>query len=279
MNKIVGAFVTLAVASSLCGGELGETANRFRITVDSVMEVNGKKGITANAEIQYTWTKKRNDRTLTFNLMGVRAGEDGVDSMNVTMSRKKIRIVTAAEDKEIPFEDTTATQQAMLKDSFDSPICVVRVDETGKELKRTMVAGPGAKQYLDGGQIVNAFLFHPPFLQDQAKWESPAEMVAGPGALARGNLTYQKKAADKTKVTVDVAGVLTSKFKKQLNDASLVQETRLVVKGQQVYDLGRREWISGNFMIDAKMDFTPDKGAPIMGKGTMNVSFAHVSPR
>ena len=270
----------LAMVVPLRGGNASDTTNSFKLSVNSksVLEFNDtKKEIIAKTEMQYSWTRKGEDRTLAFELVKVQTAEDGQETLQATMNRKKIVSVVKGEAKETPFDDATPAQQAMLKDGFESPICILRVDKAGKELKRTIVAGAGAKAFIDNGQIANALMFHPPFFKDQEKWDAQAEFPLGNGGFARGTLSSQKKAADKQKMVVQVAGVLASKTMKKFKDITLVEEWRHDVKGEQEYDLARQEWTAGKLAIDVKMDVTPDNGSPVKAKGTIDVAFTRLS--
>jgi hypothetical protein len=281
-NTVCLAFLVMIFPLSRASwaGDGSEIANSFKITVKakSVLESEStKKEMVVNLEIHYTWMRKGQDRTLTFDLLKMQVADDGEETLNTTMNRKKFGNVIKGELKETAFADAPPALKAILKDGFESPICVLRVDDTGKEIERKVVAGPGAKSFIDNGQIANALTFHPPFFKDKEKWDAPAEFPIGKSGFARGRLSYQKKSADRQKVVFQVTGVLTSKITKKLNELTLSEEWRYEIKGEQEYDLASREWTAGKMAIDTKMEITPDKGSPVVAKGTMDVTFERFS--
>ena len=199
MSGIVPRFVGAAALVFILMGACAKAADKeqshsFKVTLESRVEIAAKSAkhqVDADTVMQYTWKRQGSERTLIFDSALVKVKNDGKQSMNTFMSRAKFANTKDDETKEVPFEKATDELKKMLRDCFDAPICKLQVDENGKEVKRTVVAGPGAKKLVDQGMIANALLFHPPFMRDQKKWSAPSEITIGNGGFVKGELTYE----------------------------------------------------------------------------------------
>lgn len=149
-----------------------EAAHFFNIKIASNvdMEIQGKKQkLDADTELHYTWKRSGRERALSFESALVRANMDGKQLMNIFMSRAKFTNTEQGKTDVVPVENAPEELKKMLQDSFDVPVCKCQVDENGREVKRTIVAGPGAKALIDNGMIANAILFHPPMIKSTNK--------------------------------------------------------------------------------------------------------------
>src|SRR5260370_41965570 len=148
-----------------------EIVHSYKMTIASklTMDADGKKQkVNADSEIRYTWKQKGNKRTLFLNEIKIELKIDGAEIMNSTMNREKFRF-KGQEKENVGFSCESAPEQMkkMLKDSFGAPICWLEVDKNGREVKRTIFAGPGAKATIEQGMIANTLLCHPQIFHDK----------------------------------------------------------------------------------------------------------------
>jgi len=201
---------------------------------------------------------------------------DGKQVMNTFMSRAKITKIEDRKTVEVPFEKAPVKLKSMLQDSFDVPLCKLQVDEDGKVVKRTVVAGPGAKEFINNGMIANAMVFHPPFLREQDEWQADTEISMGKGGYARGPLTYKRAAVVDGEYVLEISGTFTNEgFKRPGTSQTL--KSHYIVSGKQIYDTRQQEWVSGKLKINTSFNTSlqmPDEDKPIgPSRGSMVVSF------
>lgn len=175
-----------------------EVAHSFRVTIasQSDMEIQGQRQkLDGDTELHYTWRRGVRERALSFDTLTVKLKVDGKELMNTSMSRAKVVNIRQAEKDEVLLENAPEQAKKILQDSFGAPVCKLQVDESGNEVKREVVAGPGAKALIDQGMIANALLFHPTFPVGKDEWEADREIPMGNGGYAKGKVTYTKRAA------------------------------------------------------------------------------------
>jgi hypothetical protein len=254
-----------------------EAAHSFMVKIESKMdmEIQGnKQKLDAYTELRYTWKRSGRERALSLESALVQVKIDGKEIMNNFMSRAKFSNTEQGKTKEVPFEDANEELKKILRDSFDVPVCKLQVDENGKEVKRTIVAGPGAKALIDNGMIANAVLFHSPFPRDQNEWQADAEVSMGQGGYVKGKLAYKKTTGAKAGQSVKVSGTLTNEGFKQQDTALTIKKVNYIVSGEQTYDPAQQEWVSGKLAMDVSFQMATDQAAVGSVKGIMVVSFA-----
>jgi hypothetical protein len=230
-----------------------------------------RQKVNADTEIRYTWKAKRRQRTLFYDEIKILLKIDGEEIMNSSMSRKRFVFKgKAKEDMDFSFENAPGPQKKIMQDTFGAPLCRLEVDENGKEVKRTMLAGRGAKMFVDG-MIGNTLLFHPPFFEDKDTWESEREVGIGNGGTVKGELSYKKSASEKGKQAVKVSGTLKNDgFRPEGAPATTRSVNR--VSGQQTYDLVQRKWVAGELTMDISIEILSDGKLIGSGKGPMQVT-------
>src|SRR5262249_50189593 len=167
---ILVALVPVLLATRPAPAAEAKTAHSFRVTIASglVMEVEGRKEkLDADSAFRYTLERRGREVTLLFEEIQTKARQDGRVLMNTTMSRAGLKNLTPGKENEVAFEDAPAKLQQMLRDSFGTPVCKLEVDGNGKELKRRIVAGAGARDLVHHGAVANALLFHAMFPSDR----------------------------------------------------------------------------------------------------------------
>ena len=263
------AAVTLAAASA----QPAANDARFKVAVRAKVTTDaggpGQK-LDTDAAFTYTWKRDGNVRTLLVDSAEVRVAAGGQEQMNAKMSRAGFSQVKDGKRTEVKTEDAPAPLKKMLTDSFGTPVCKVEVDAAGREVKRTVVAGPGAAALINSGMIANATMFHPWYAPDRDEWQADMQVSSGHG-LAAGKVTYTKVPGGKGGQAVKVTGTLTSPGLKGKGGLTLT-EGKYTVSGEQTYDPGRKEWVAGRLTIGLDMKLT-DGTQVTSGKGEMSVTF------
>jgi len=230
---------------------------QYRVTIHSTCTAempDGEKNlIDSDAAFQYTWRFRGREAELLLHQIEDRTRLNGQPMVESSRSRERFH---ARRGEQVVVDATfdTADEQLreVLRDSFDCPLCKVALDQQGREVARSITAGPGAQMVLDDGIIANARLFHGPFAPGKKRWESPAEISMGQGRFARGTLRYEllgKPAGDVAppgRVAVKVSGELTGG-----GDVGEGRRDSVTYRlaGTQVYDKDLGRWRSGRFDV------------------------------
>lgn len=258
-----GCLAIILIASAAVAADADtKAAHSFKVTITSKleMEVEGKKQkVDTVTELHYTWQRGRGDRTLSLGSSFVKVNADGKPLMNSFMSRKKVTNTAEGRTDEVTFDEATDELKKVLQDSYSAPLCKLRVDENGREVKRTVVAGPGAKAVIDNGMIAIALLFHPPFMRGRDEWQAETEVSMGNGGFAKGKLTYKKVAGGKGGQAVQVSGTLTNESFQWPDKPVTIRNAKYAVRGEQTYDPAVGEWISGKLTVDVSFRMTAGK--------------------
>jgi hypothetical protein len=275
LRLLTAGAMMLLVGSAIARAADADQKHSFRFTIvsDLDMEVAGQKQkIDAQTTVQYSWDRQGPERTLSFDSIQVKANQDGKTLINTVMNRSKVTNTKEGKAEDTLFESAPEQLKTMLRDSFNTPLCKLHVDENGSEVKREVVGGPGAKSFIDNGMIANAMLFHPPFMRGQKEWSAPVEISMGNGGFAKGNLAY-KVTGDKNGQLVKVDGRLTNESYKPPGNPLTIKNTNYQVTGEQRYDPAQREWVSGKLKIDASFDMASGDTRLGGAKGTMALNF------
>lgn len=268
------------LSTSPCLGQGGEQSDSFKLYLDSHVDLamEGKtQPIEAKTGVWYTWKSEGSKRTLILDSVEVKVTVDGNEVMNQTSSRDKLVQVAGGVTTETKYADAASEVKSMLKDTFGTPLCIREVDKNGKEVKREIVAAPGAKATIDNGMVANAIFFHDSYFGDLPKWESQTEISMGNGGYVGGKLTLAKDAS--APQVFKVTGTLTNdKFPLPGQPVTLVG-SKYVVTGEQTYDPARGNWAKGKRKIDitADMEIGGSKFADM--KGVMKVDFERLEAK
>jgi hypothetical protein len=287
MLQIVRSIIwTATLAIPLIGNfAVAEDAGQvhsFKFTLSSHLDMKiqeEKQTIDADTELYYTWRRSGSEQTLSFDSALVKVNQDGKQTMNNFMNREKLTTTEAAKSIEVPFDKAPDELKKILQDSFGVPVCKIQVDENGKEIRREVVASPGAKDLMDQGMIANARLFHPPFIPAQDEWSAASEISMGNGGFAKGKLTYKKAAGGKGGQSVKVTGTLTSEGFNLPGTRLAIKKAEYVVKGEQTFDPTQADWVSGNLDVDVSFEMTAGEKAVASAKGKMIVRLDKVSSK
>ncbi|MBA4065511.1 MAG: hypothetical protein C0501_17705 [Isosphaera sp.] len=246
----------------------------FRVDIRAklAMPFGGREEkVDADAAFEYAWRRDGKERTLVVEAVEFRGGSGGKVVMDARMSRAGLTTTADGKTTDVRTADAPPDLRRMLTDSFGAPICKLEVDATGKEVKRTMLAGPGAAVLLDNGMVANATLFHPPYLADKDEWQADAAVSTGSG-LAAGKLTYTKAPGGTGGQGVKVSGTLTADGAK-LAAGHTMKDGRYKVTGEQTYDLDRKEWVAGKLTMGLAFAVSDGAKEVARGTGTMVVTF------
>ncbi len=254
-------------------------AYKYNIQLDSACKAVGPDGqgdqIDANTALSYVWRWRGNEAELLLDGMKVLTKVNGEPVMDSSMSASHFYIKQGDRTMNETFDRADPQMKQVLHDCFQAPLCKVSVDPYGRELQRTVTAGPAAQSVVDTGIITNTRFFHAPFLPDQRRWEAPGEMATGDGGYARGTLTYQLTDRPVTSgdepsnlVEVSVAGTL-------LGDATMkggmVENAVYRIEGTQIYNQRLRQWICGALTVGATFQ-TQSAGQTVTHRGTIRLA-------
>lgn len=255
------------------------TINRFEIkTISSVEQTIGgkKQKIEAQTELCYRWRRQGRERTLSLESMHVTASMDGKEVQNAFFSRNKLINSLNGKKIEVPVETAPSKLKDLLQASFDTPLCGLVMDETGKEIKRNIVAGPNAELVLKNGTISNACLFHPPFHPSKKEWSTEANMTLGNDGYVRGKLSYKKAPDENAKQVVTLSGVLANDGFLQPGTNILLKNVRYVVKGKQTFDTAQQEWTDGEQIVDVTYQIHAADMPIGSAVGKISLAFKHL---
>jgi len=273
-------IAALLVAAPAWGAEdaAATVAHAFRVEIDSDvdMEVQGQKQkLDADTELRYTWRQTGLERVLNFDSMKVKLQSNAMEMMDSFMSREKFTNTFQGKTDEVAVDQAPPALKSMLEDSFGAPLVKLQVDKEGKELKREVVAGPGASAIVENGMIANAMLFHGPFPQGRKQWESEMQISMGNGGFAKGTLTFVQTKGNNYKVS----GELSNEFFQQPGVPVAIKNAHYVVTGDETFDPADNDWGSGKFNIDVAFDLAAEKETIGKAKGKMVVTFEKLAEK
>jgi hypothetical protein len=281
MLRIVLLVVGIAIAPVLADeGAAAEPAPsrsfKFVLVSQLEMQVEGQQqNIDADTDLRYTWTRDADKRILSFDSSRVKAKVNGQETLAIFMSREKFATREQGKTNVIPLDQAPPQLKTVLQESFGVPLCIRRVDENGREVKRDVVAPAGAKDMVDQGVLVNAMLFHPPFITGEKEWSAPAEISMGNGGIAQGELNYKLGAANDGKVVI-VSGTISKDRYQQPNSPLTMKDAKYVVNGEQTYDTAKQDWVAGKLTMD--ISFALEVASETIGqaKGTIVATFSEL---
>jgi hypothetical protein len=274
MPRLSALAATLA-AAAVAAAQPAAKDPTFRVEAKAKLTMTAggqEQKIEADAAYEYVWKRDGKEKILLMEGIEVRAVTGGQEVMNARMNRAGFTNAAGGQKAEVKTETAPAELKRMLTDSFGAPVCKLEVDATGKEVKRTMLAGPGAAQLVDSGMVANATLFHPPYLADKDEWQ--AEVAVGTGnGVAAGKLTYTKVPGGKGGQAVKVSGTLSADGQKVAGGLA-IKGSKYAVAGEQTYDPARKEWVAGRLTMDLAMTLAKEAQDVGSAKGEMVITFA-----
>lgn len=281
--RLIPSILLLTGLLVLCSARFAtaDETNHFHIKIDSTidMEITGKKQfMSALTEFAYQWRRDGNARTLFIDSTYVKADMNGQPLAQTLMNAEKFVDTKGDKKTEILVNEANDELKKILIDSFTAPICVLTVDESGLETKRSMVAKEGAKSQVENGIIANCTMFHPPYFANKQEWERETEFSAGNGAYVKGNLLYKKgeKTAAGQKVTF--SGTLKNPGYIRPGTPLKMENNVYKITGEQTYDPASKEHVSGKLVVDISFDMSVSDKPLGNAKGKMNLTFTHKAP-
>lgn len=254
----LGLLALFVVAGTLPSQQITDI-QKFRIQILADSTVAGgkeEKKLVAVTTYDYVLERKGAELALRFDSVNMIVRADGNEVLETATSKERSFTKKLGEASvELAYAKAPPALKAMMDDTFTKPLALIQVDKTGKEVKRTITAGPGAKGSIDNGMVINARLFHAPF-PDQDQWTAPAEVSMGSQGSAKGTLTYSKvKPGDLSDmVAVKVAGTLANPEFKPPKSPLTIKNARYEVQGEQVFDRKLRDWQAGKLTMQITLE-------------------------
>jgi hypothetical protein len=264
----LGAFVAAAEPDK-------DSPATFKVVLASKMETdiqNKKQKFATETEYVYAWKRNDNVRELTYESVRVKFDSEK-EQFSVFMNRDKSITTQSGAIQEVTVDKAPEDLKKKLQDSFGAVLCKVEVDANGKEVKRTVIAGPGAKDVIDSGVIANALLFHGPYYPDKDEWQADAEISMGKGGYAKGKLTYKKVPGTKGAPTYKVSGTLSNDAVAIPGSPVSIKDAKYVVSGEQTFDPAQKEWTAGKLSIEVSSQTIVNEQPLGTTKGTMVATF------
>lgn len=246
----ISCFAVLGCIGFVHGGD-GPAS--YQLTVSSLLKMENMgrhETLTALTALDYTWKRQGKERVLYFDAADVKASKDGVEGLNLFVSRDTVK----GPFGEREFKDAPEDLKGIMRDGFGAPLCRVAVDEEGKVVKKSMLARDGAKAFLENGVLANAQIFHAPFPANRDKWSGPGEVSVGNGGYVVGDLVYEKQSTKEARTRVSVSGVLKNDSIKPADGPLEYKNVRYEVRGEQLYDNRKQEWIAGELVFEVSYE-------------------------
>jgi len=231
--------------------------------------------VDADSTFTYSWQWRGSEAALRLDSLKVCTTIDGQRVMDSSMSGNHFYLSQGDHLMSEKFENADPQLKQVLRECFRGPLCRMVVDEQGRELERTITAGPAAQSVVNTGIVTNTRLFHGPFPGGREKWESPGEMATGDGGHARGEMAYETTGKLITEgdepsmlVEVKVSGTLTGEA---VQPGSPVTNAVYQLDGTQIYNRRLKEWISGVLTVGVSFDMHSD-GQDVANSGTIRLA-------
>jgi hypothetical protein len=278
---VVGSALWPLLAAHCSEAAEAQQRRAFKFTLISQLDTQvagQQQKVDADTDVQYTWTRDGDKRILSFDSMRTKVKMDGQETMAVFMSGEKFATREQGKTKVVPIEQTPPQMKTVLQDSYGVPICILHVDQNGREVKREVVARPGAKNMVDQGMIVNVMLFHPPYMPADREWLAPAEVSMGNGGVAKGELNYKRAEVGGGNV-VTVSGTLSNDRYQQPNSPVTMKDAKYVIAGEQTYEPAIKDWVATKLTMDISFTIEAPGEPPGQAKGTIVATMNEVVPQ
>lgn len=255
-----GFLVAFSVLSGtlLPAQEEGTDSKAYRVTLQSNMTMSqtgeaGSQQIDATTNFAYRWQYAGLKQTLLFDEMSVKVSSGQQLLMNNSMTRKQFVDRTSNPATVMAYENAPPQLQAILKDSFGTPVAEITVDAEGTQESTRIVAAEGAGALLNQGMVENAQLMHPPIPKGKTSWKSVRKISMGNGGFAEGELTYTLVDGGKSGQKVSVTGTMKNDKFAQPGAPVEIRNAQYQVTGSQEFDPASRIWLDGK--LDIKVSF------------------------
>ncbi len=275
INRHLATIAIVALFASLVRGDdkTQPVKHTFEVTLVAVIEtdsLNRKDRRKEENRVKYALEHNGKETTLSLDEIEMRTVVNEKPTLEALMNGSRFHVNQNGSVKDFTADTADEKLKTMLRDSFGPPLVKFALDDGDKEIRRTEVAGPGAKGVLNREVIANARCFHAPFYADKTKWDASVEMGGGSGGtIVSGILTYERLPAKKNDHSINFR--VTGDMQPDVQRTAVGQiATRRSLTGEQVYSPELREWISGDWAI--KMTIDVDNGAKQATRSTGTVT-------
>jgi hypothetical protein len=169
---------------------------------------------------------------------------------------------TPTEKRDVVIKDAPDHFKTYITEKYNTPLCELVIDDDER------VTGSKLRRPEDASFAANFQFFHAPLLLNENSWEAEASMSGGDN-IAAGKLTYEKQEPTGDLLPIKVHGTLKTEMVAQNGDKLVLSYT---VKGQQIYDLKKRQWVSGPHEMTIASTPKADNKVPASMKGAMVVT-------
>ena len=247
LRQFAACLLLLPIGTVALPAAESSPARRFevQVSINMTIEIAGKKHTTpAKNRLRYTVTQKKDEIELGIEEIESYSKVNGKVLDDVLLNQNRFRMVTIARTLDYTQANATEAIKGTMRDLFDSPVCVLKLDKNGLELERRIVAGPKARQFASEDTINLIRLFHAPFYENKEKWEADVAFGGGGKARVSGKMLYEKDAKKSSPrfVSIKIRGELIPSEKNAVR-------FKFSVVGEQIYDLDLKEWVSGNWKM------------------------------
>jgi hypothetical protein len=271
-----GIALALVLSSTLVEAAEVDREHSYELTIESHLEMDilgNKTRVDADTVLNYTWSQRGSERTLTADSMQVHGSHDGTELMNTFASREKWIDAAAGQEVAVTYEQAPDSLKQIMRDTFGAPIFKLQVTENGNRVNGEVIAGPGASNFItQKGLIAAARFFHPPFMYDQDQWSSKSEINMGYGGFAKGELSYEKIGAENGQQAVRVSGTLGNEAYEVTTKSMTIRNAKYDVRGEQRFALAEGEWVSGKIEMNISFELTSGERHVASAHGTMTLT-------
>ena len=258
----------------------GKLTFLFASTADVKLPDDSK--LSTETTLRYTFQKQDTDVSVLCDAIELKIKIKDEETQHTKLSSELIYNKEKGKAAtEIKYADADPKLKQTLE-SFGSPLCKLELDQTGKEVKRTILAGPaGRAVFVNQGMLTNMRFFHVPFPAKDDSWVVSNEITVGQaGQTAKGALRYEKKDSKNSNpklITVRVSGTLKAD---NIGGAAAPLSSRVtyIVSGEQTYSLQQKEWVAGNLLFDVTIDYLRKEEKVATSKGAIKLSLTLLAP-
>jgi len=172
--------------------------------------------------------------------------------------------------QKVPDDQLGPVDKTLVSDGFGKPFLYLKLDESGKEVSRSVAQNTAAKIFHESGMDTNCTFFHAPYDPNAKTWKNPISYRLPGGGRADGEFTLSIQAPSGAQsVTLNTSGQLKAP-ELNIGDPHVLGKNYLFEgQGQQTYDLKRKVWVGGSIKGPVSFEAYKDGVLEFTSKGTL----------